>query len=169
MAVIELARKRVISVAVMSGGVAIAVICSKLVRDGEQPRTTIILVGVVGALIAALSVRHVFALSPRFRATPEGVWFGGGWTIPWSEVKAVYESTGDVRKWGMSGQTYCISIQFHRVSTIFRMPVVKWLTAPFAMGSVDVAPDVIGDNVTRIVAQLDAWRVASQSQRDTAS
>jgi len=169
MAEIVLARKRLISAAVMSGGVAIAVICGKLVRNGEQPRTTIILVGVVGALIAALSVRHVFALSPRFRATPEGVWFGGGWTIPWSEVKAVYESTGDVRKWGMSSQTYRISIQFHRVSTIFRTPAINWLTAPFAMGSVDIAPDVIGDNVTRIVAQLDAWRVARQNQRDAAS
>jgi uncharacterized membrane protein YeaQ/YmgE (transglycosylase-associated protein family) len=128
-----------------------------------------IVVGVVGALIAALSVRHVFALSPRFRATPEAVWFGGDWTIPWYEVKAVYESTRDVRKWGMSSQTYCISIEFHRVSTIFRTPAIHWLTAPFAMGSVDIAPDVIGDNATRIVAQLEAWRVARQHQRDAAS
>lgn len=169
MAAIELARKHVISAAVMSGGVAIAVSCGKLVRNGEQPRTTILLVGVVGALISALSVRHVFALSPRFRATPESVWFGGGWTIPWSEVKAVYESTMEVRKWGMSSQMYCISIEFHRVSTIFRTPVINWLTAPFAMGSVDVAPDVIGDNVTRIVAQLEAWRVVRQNQRDAVS
>lgn len=69
----------------------------------------------------------------------------------------------------MSGQTYRISIEFHRVSTIFRTPAIHWLTAPIAMGSVDVAPDVIGDNVTRIVAQLEAWRVATQNQRDAAS
>jgi hypothetical protein len=167
--VIELARKRVISAAVMSGGVATAIICGKLVRNGEQPRTTIILIGVIGALVAALSVRHVFALSPRFRATPEGVWFGGGWTIPWSKVKAVYESTGKVQKWGMSSQVYSISIEFHRVSTIFRTPVTTWLQAPFAMGSVDVPPEVMGDNVSRIVAQLDAWRVAGQNQSDAVS
>jgi hypothetical protein len=86
---IELARKRMFLAVVMSGCAAIAVVCGKLVWNGEQPRTTIILVGMVGALIAALSVHHVFALSPRFRATPEGVWFGGGWTIPWSKVQAV--------------------------------------------------------------------------------
>ena len=169
MAAIELARKRVFSAVVMSGGVAITVICGKLVWNGEQPRTTLILVGIVGAVIAALSVHHVFALSPRFRATPEGVWFGGGWAIPWSKVHSVYESTKVFRKWGMSSQTYSISIQFHHVSTIFRTPAINWLTAPFAMGSVDIPVDRIGANVTMIVIQLDAWRAARQNQHDAAS
>jgi len=166
---IELRRKRLTSAAVMSAGVAVAVICGKLVRRGEQPQTTIILVGVIGALIAALAARHVFALSPRFRGSPEGVWFGGGRTIPWSEVETVYESTTNVRKWGMSSQAYCISIQFHRVSPLFRTPPLNWLKALFEMGRVQVAPDVIGDKVTRLVAQLDAWREASQHQRKAAS
>src|SRR6185436_1631582 len=107
----------------------------------------------------------VFALSPRFRATPDGVWFGGGSTIPWSEVKAVFESTANVQKWGMSGQTHSIAIEFHRVSTIFRTPVVRWLGVPFAMGRIDVSPAVIGDNVTRIVAQLEAWRVGALNDK----
>lgn len=166
---IELARKRVFSAVVMSLGVATMVICGKLVWNGEQPRTTFLLVGMFGALIAALSVHHVFARSPRFRATPEGVWFGGGRAIPWSKVEAVYESTKVFRKWGMSEQTYYISIQFHHVSTIFRTPVINWLTAPFAMGSVDIPADRIGANVTRIVTQLEAWRAARQNQHDAAS
>jgi hypothetical protein len=70
---------------------------------------------------------------------------------------------------GMSGQTYAISIQFHRVATIFKTPPINWLLALFSSSGVDVAPDVIGDNVTRIVAQLEAWRGGSQNQRDAAS
>ena len=161
MAAIELARRRVLSAAVLSGGVAATVLCVQQLQRGEQPRDSIVLGVVIGALIALLAARHLFALSPRFRATPRGVWFGGGWTIPWSEIKAVYGAAREPRGGGTVRQVYNISFEFHHTATLFKTPVAGWLLAPLAVGSIDVWPAMESEHVTLMVAQLEVMRAGA--------
>jgi hypothetical protein len=113
---------------------------------------------VIGAATLGGSLRSLLARTPRLRASRDGVWFGGRRTIRWSEIEAVYASSLEVRVHGRRVRPAAISFDFVRKTTIFRLPVVAWLSSPFSVGDVDVAPGGSGDSSSALVAKLQILR-----------
>jgi hypothetical protein len=149
--VIELPRKRAVSMAALFvGGVFLLLGAVALPR---APLAANVFFIVLGALLALLGGSRVIARTPRFRANAEGVWFGGGAVIPWSDVKQVFESgvTVDGRK------TSGIAFELRDRKTLFKTPIENWLSTPFAVGDIDVSPSD-RESTTVLVSRLEAMR-----------
>jgi hypothetical protein len=111
---------------------------------------------VLGVPLLISSLRLVMRQPPVLRATRDGLWFGGGALVSWSEVNAIYESGVDVRSRGIAMKTSAIAFDFESRRTLFRLPIRMWIASPFGVGDVDVSPGNTRPSV--LVAQLDAMR-----------
>ena len=149
---IEFPRKRAVSItAVFLGATLVFVGAVALAKAPLAARVFFYVLG--GALVLGGGIRAI-ARTPRFRASEAGVWFGGGATIPWSDVKAVFEASVSTE----SATTSSIAFEFHRRITLLRTPLEHWVSAPFAVGDIDISPTA-HERTTVIAAQIDAMRV----------
>jgi len=117
----------------------------------------------LGAPLVIANGRILIVRSPRLRATEAGLWFGGGATIPWREVKQFYEANTNVRMHGVTTRTIAIAIDFERKRTLFRLPMTLWFAAPFSTGDVDVSPAGASGSTAAIVARLETMRGAARA------
>jgi hypothetical protein len=104
------------------------------------------------------NVRLLVTRPPWLRATSEGLWFGGGATIPWQDVKAVYEAGVPIERYGYSVRTSAIGFAFHRKRTLFRVPSSLWLTT-IALGDVKISVLAAEEQPSALVFQLEAMRL----------
>ncbi len=137
-----------------------------LLPDHELP--WIIRVGFLAAGLPTLivQVRHLIVRTPRARATLDGVWFGGGRIVPWSDISAIYEAGLNVRVHGISGRTSSIAFDFHRKRTLLRVPIGCWLVHPLAVGDIDVSPHAAIDKAHVLAARLEAMRTRARGTED---
>jgi hypothetical protein len=113
---------------------------------------------VFGVPLIVSNVRLLVTRPPWLRATSEGLWFGGGATIPWQEVKAVYEAGVPIERYGYSVRTSAIGFAFHRKWTLFRVPSSLWLTT-IAFGDVKISVLAAEEQPRALVFQLEAMRL----------
>ena len=122
-----------------------------------------------GGVVTGVAMRHVFGGPIRFRANAEGLWFGGGDVIPWSEVKAIFETQMDVKVHGTRVKDGSIAIQFQRSRTVFSTPASNWFAAPFAVGDIDLSIHMdTGHRASALASKLEAMRAHSQRHTDAA-
>ena len=93
----------------------------------------------LGGLITLMCVRLFAGGNVRFRANTNGLWFGGGSTIPWSDIDSIFEVQTDVRVGAAPVKVVSVAILFHRWPTVLRTPVITWFSAPFSVGHIDLA------------------------------
>jgi len=152
--VIEFPRKRALSTTIVFLGVIFVLL--GVVALPKAPVEANVFFIVFGGLMVVFALPSAVARTPRFRANDKGVWFGGGAVIPWTDVKAVFESGVKVK----GHQTVGIAFEFHRRSTLFRAPVEHWITAPFAVGDIDISPPDT-DRSTVTASRIEAMRQAA--------
>lgn len=111
----------------------------------------------MGAPLVVLGLSRALSRSPRFRADERGVWFGGGAIVPWSDVKQVFEVDLTVK----GRRAAAIAFEFQRRATLFKTPIENWISAPFAVGDVDVSPG--GEGISVAASKLEAMRVKAGS------
>ncbi len=166
---IELPRRSGMIGAMLAIGCFFAFIGLLFLEDPTKPAAASAFFLVLAGVIVLPSVLRLAASSPRFRATEKGAWFGGGTLIPWTEIKAVFESGSTMRLHGQTITAHAIAFEFHQRRTLFRTPIECWIAAPFALGDVDVATKDWRDTPSVLVARLEAMRVrANHPNRDEA-
>src|ERR1700753_1514436 len=82
--------------ALMFGGTAVLI--------AIKPSSAGVGFGVIGGIVSVFGIgaiatggRSLFTGAPRFRATSDGVWFGGGSLVPWTAVNQVFEGAVSAR------------------------------------------------------------------------
>jgi hypothetical protein len=129
---IEVPRRRALAALLLCCAVFIELVGLFVLPNGR-------VFAVLGLILVALTLQPTFAKGPRFRATNEGIWFGGGSVIPWSAVKLVYNAghAGHGRKVIQNyGTSTTIGFEFHQSKTLFKTPIAQWFLAAAAMGEV---------------------------------
>jgi hypothetical protein len=155
--VIELPRRRMVAWLWLGMGVFMGLVGAFMFPAGMN-----IGFAAFGFIIAAVALQPAFASTPRFRATKDGVWFGGGAVIPWSEIKLVYNAghAGEgMRVVTRYGRSTTIGFEFHQFKTLFKTPIVQWLRTAAAMGEVLVA----GFDHTKHLVELKAMQRVSSA------
>jgi hypothetical protein len=117
-----------------------------------------VLFAVSGLPLIASNLRLLVRRPPWLRASSDGLWFGGGPTIPWQEVKAVYEAGVPIKRYGYSVRTSAIGFAFHHKRTVLRLPSSLWLTT-IAVGDVKISVLAAEEQPSALVFQLDAMRI----------
>ena len=108
----------------------------------------------IGAYKLLANLGMAIARPPALRASSDGVWLGGGPTIPWQDIDVVYP--GDDRN---GRRLPSVTLSFHRKRTLFRIPARLWLTtAPLGDVAIPVHGIYIGTRT--LIAQLDALRAS---------
>jgi hypothetical protein len=136
---------------------------------GVAPVAAVVLLFALGVPLVASSLRLLIVRPPRLRATAEGLWFGGGSLVPWSEVKAIYQAGFNITMHGTRTKTSAVAIDFRRRRTLLRLPISLWLGSPFSVGDVDVSPHGSRTTTSVLVAQLDAMRTVALGTDDPAA
>jgi hypothetical protein len=118
---------------------------------------------VPGAPILALNAWILLARPPRLRIGPDGIWFGGGRTVPWPELKSAYLST--VR--GPKNLTArAVSFDFHDAAKVRRMlPLPLRLRGVGAVGDLDLSENDFRAELAGVIAQINL----AQADRQAAS
>ncbi|MEO8552767.1 MAG: hypothetical protein ABI678_22470, partial [Kofleriaceae bacterium] len=111
-----------------------------------------------------LGLRELVTRSPRLRADADGVWFGGGATIPWSEIASVYAPVVTVRVHGAPARTAAIAFELLSKWTLLRTPFRYWLASAFSVGDLDISTRDLKERAEVVAAKLDAMRQASHQQ-----
>jgi hypothetical protein len=116
--------------------------------------------GCLGLLLTVIWGCRLITSSPLLRATPTGVWFGGGSIILWPDLKSVFESelTGMTGN-GMARTVRYISFDFHRTRTVLRALVLYWLRSLSGVGDINIQIDAPRGMSSVFVARLEAMRV----------
>ena len=117
-----------------------------------------VLFAAFGVPLIVSNTRILVTRPPWLRATSEGLWFGGGPTIPWQEIHAIYEAGMPINAYGYSGRTSAIGFAFHRKRTLFRVPSSLWLTT-IAFGDVKISVLEAEEQPRALVFQLEAMRL----------
>lgn len=99
------------------------------------------------------------------RATSDGVWFGGGPTIPWREIGAIYEAGVPIQRYGYSVLTRAIGFAFRRKRTVLRLPPSLWLTS-FAFGDVRISTYARDELPSTLVGALEDMRRAACGEEE---
>ncbi len=154
MAVIELPRRKAMAGALLFVGLCFVAAGLLIVNARDKPFAAKAFFFARGGLLVIPCVRRLVSSSPRFRATPDGVWFGGGRVIPWRDVKAVFESNTQVKRMTATS----VAFEFQRRTIVLKTPIGCWIEMPFAVGDIDVSS---GDyEQPRVLAsRLEAMRV----------
>lgn len=103
---------------------------------------------------------------PWLRATPAGLWFGGGPIIPWPEVTAIYhDAVARRHPLGFTTQPRTVAFELRRKLTFLRLPVSCWLTT-IIPGDVQVPVERHRETATVLLARLEAMRTAACGNED---
>jgi hypothetical protein len=157
--VIELPRRRTMARGLMACGVLCVLAGAVSLADSSTSIDPAVLFLCIGVPLMLGPARAAVGKSPRFRATAEGVWFGGGRVIPWADVDCVFEGTLEVERYGRKNTSRSIAIAFRRRRTLLRTPMANWLAAPLAVGDIDLTPGEDGERAVVLASRLEAMRV----------
>lgn len=109
---------------------------------------------VPGVPILAMNTWILIRKPPRLRIGPEGVWFGGGKTVPWSELKSAYLST--VRHPQAKVTARAVSFEFHDAAKVRRMlPLPLRLRGVGAVGDLDLSENDFCAELAGVIAQIN--------------
>ena len=104
-----------------------------------------------GLPLLVLNARVLITRPPRLRIDDEGVWFGGGRTVPWREIKSVYLSTVRARRL----DARALSFEFHDAARARRhLPIALRLRGVAAVGDLDLSANDFRDDVAGVAAQI---------------
>lgn len=121
-----------------------------------------LIAAVMLAMNVVLLVRRPLAL----RATAEGVWFGGGPVLPWTEVRLVHEHVVPMR-WNAPTDALSRGITFelqHR-RTMFRLPWRCWFSSGLSF-DVTILTYHLPETPAALSAQLNGMRNAACGAAD---
>jgi hypothetical protein len=125
---------------------------------GERPLWQLsVAVWVIAVPLIASNTRLLVMHPPVLRATPEGLWFGGGAVIPWYEVECFYEAGVPIERYGFSVRTRAINVAFRRKRMVLRLPSSLWLTT-WTPGHVKLSLHAVDELPNMVVSRLEALR-----------
>jgi hypothetical protein len=158
---IVLERGLTMTVAMLVGGLMF--LATAGVMTTTPPAPQIFFAG-LGLPLLLAGAREAIARPPRLRATSDGVWFGGGATIAWQEITAIYAPVVTVAVHGTSTKTSAIAFEFRNRRTVLRVPLRYWLAAPFSVGDVDVSTRDLKERADVLASKLEAMRVQASGE-----
>ena len=126
-AIVEIARNLTANVWKLGLGIGLVALAVLLLADDPRSWIGPALFAVPGVPLVVSNVFLLVTRRPWLRATSDGVWFGGGLTIPWREIGAIYEAGVPIQRYGYSVLTRAIGFAFHRRRTVLRLPPSLWL------------------------------------------
>jgi hypothetical protein len=158
---IVLQRGLTMTLAMLVGGAIFVATAVVLPSASLVPRIFFLVLGLPQLLAGG---RELFTRPPRLRADNHGIWFGGGATVPWTDVASVYAPVVTVRHHGASAKTSAIAFEFRRRLTVLRVPLRYWLAAPFSVGDVDVTTRDLKERAEVLAAKLESMRVQARGE-----
>lgn len=117
-----------------------------------------------GLPLLAVNAWVLIRRPPRLRLGPDGVWFGGGTPVPWSEIKSVYLATVTTTGTALSrlGPSRALAFEFHdKARSLRRLPWSTRLRSKGAVGDIDLSSADFKVDVVTVMAQIS--RVQSES------
>ena len=90
--------------------------------------------GIVGLPALYSTTRNTLRNPPLLRADAAGLWFGGGRTVGWREVKMIGEGLTN-----NSGGGSSVAVHFHQRKTLLRLPFSRVLGSFGSVGDIDVS------------------------------
>jgi hypothetical protein len=151
--------KLVLGAVLVAGAVGLALDPSRGREAGDPGRWfPSVLFAASGLPLIVSNIRILVKRPPWLRASSHGLWFGGGPTIPWQEIKGVYEAGVPIERYGYSVRTRAIGFAFHHKRTVLRLPWSLWLTT-IAVGDVKISVLASDEQPSALVFQLEAMRI----------
>lgn len=143
-------------VMVLSGAMLVA-LGAVLTTSRQLPLEAAIFFIATGAFAFLPSAWLLLVRPPYLRATVEGVRFGSGRLLAWSEIKEMFPSGLEVQTSSFSRtRTVSVAFVFHRWQTMLWLPPNLWLARILSVGDVDVPVDHKPAAAAALVAKLEA-------------
>jgi hypothetical protein len=117
---------------------------------------------VPGVPILGVNAWILIAKPPRLRIGPDGIWFGGGKTVPWREIKSAYLSTVRTNHARLTARA--VSFDFHDAAKVRRMlPLPLRLRGVGAVGDLDLSENDFRTELAGVIAQITLAQADQQA------
>jgi hypothetical protein len=112
---------------------------------------------VPGVPLLAVNAWILIRKPPRLRIGPDGIWFGGGTTVPWAELKSAYLSTVRTNHARLTARA--LSFDFHDAARVRRMlPLVLRLRGAAGVGDLDLSENDFRAELAGVAAQINVFQ-----------